>query len=187
MKSKCEWNAFYSKNPYPYGSEPSDHLKELVPYLNKGVTLEIACGTGRNSIYLAKNGFKVTAIDFSEIAIEQAMAQSKELEIEYKKMDLDFFLSHIMSLDTVICVDYKCSQRLLDDLKKGLQIGGTLYIEAFTYEHLKKYNPVDMTVDNCYKTFELAKLVKSWNVLYYDERQETNACKVKALLKKPSF
>lgn len=187
MKSKCEWNQYYSKNQYPYGMEPSKYLKELLPYLNKGNTLEVACGTGRNAIYLAKNGFKVTAIDFSELAIEQAVAQSKDLEIEYKRTDLDFYLTSIMSLDAVVCVDYKCSQRLLDDLKKGLQIGGTLYIEAFTYEHLKKYNPVDMTVDDCYKAFELAKLVKAWNILYYDERQFENEYKVKAVLKKPSY
>lgn len=185
MKSKCEWNAFYASNSNPYGTEPSKFLKEFLPYLNKGKVIDAACGTGRNAAYLAENGFNVSALDFSEMALEKANKDNSN--IEYKKQDLDFYLSPIMSFDSAICIDYRANQRLLDDLKKGLQIGGTLLLEAYTYEHLKKFSPNDMTIDECYKPFELARLLKAWNLLYYDERQIGETYKVRAIVKKPSF
>jgi tellurite methyltransferase len=187
MKSKCEWNQFYANNQSNYDFEPSVFLQKMYIYLNKGITLDLACGTGRNAIFLAKNNFKVKGIDFSENAINIAKDLSKDLDIEYQLQDLDFYLSSIMSLDSAVAIDYKCSQRLLEDIKKGLKIGGTLYVENYTYEHLKKFNPDNLTVDNCYKAFELAKLLKNWNILYYDEIQSEKVCKVKALVKKPSF
>jgi len=187
MKSKCEWNEFYSKNENTIVQEPSVFIKDLYVHLNKGLTIDLACGIGANSVFLAENGFKVKALDFSQKAIEIAKNKAKALDIEYIVQDLDFYLSPIMSFDNAIAIDYKCSSRLLDDIKKGLKIGGTFYIETYTYEHLKKYNPAYLTVDDCYKAFELAKLLKNWNILYYDEIQIEGACKVKAIVKKPSF
>jgi 2-polyprenyl-3-methyl-5-hydroxy-6-metoxy-1,4-benzoquinol methylase len=53
--------------------------------------LDIACGEGRNSIFLARHGFRVTGIDISDAGIAKAerLALAERLEIEFRRMDLD--------------------------------------------------------------------------------------------------
>jgi len=65
--------------PQLHSSEPSGGIEKLFNWLNKsGVNirkikgLEIGCGKGRNTIWLAKNGLSMSGFDFSEIAIENA-------------------------------------------------------------------------------------------------------------------
>ncbi len=50
--------------------------------------LDIGCGTGRNSIYLAKRGFRVSACDFVDEAVDTAKARSKDLRIDFRVVDL---------------------------------------------------------------------------------------------------
>jgi 2-polyprenyl-3-methyl-5-hydroxy-6-metoxy-1,4-benzoquinol methylase len=53
--------------------------------------LDIACGEGRNSIFLARRGFRVTGIDISDVGIAKAerQARAEGLEIDFRRMDLD--------------------------------------------------------------------------------------------------
>ncbi|MEI6080781.1 MAG: methyltransferase domain-containing protein, partial [bacterium] len=71
MKDKAFWNNFYSDENSQI-PQTSNFLKQSLNFLRKGKALDIACGTGWNSFYLADNGFNVEAIDFSDAAIVQA-------------------------------------------------------------------------------------------------------------------
>lgn len=189
MKDKTYWNAYYEKDLAEMEKAPSDFLVSHAGSLRKGKTLELACGAGRNSLYLASNGFNVEATDFSDVAIAKAQtkARAEGKEVDFKVQGLDFFLMPIQKYDTVVVVDYKCSGRLLDEIKKGLVIGGTLLIEGYTYNHLKHNTGTDIEIEECYKAFELSRLLKDWNLLIYDERAKGNEYKVKALAIKPSY
>ncbi len=61
-------------------TDPDFNLIDMVENwpIYPGKTLEIGCGTGVEAIYLAKNGFDVTAIDGSRIAINKAIEAAKE-------------------------------------------------------------------------------------------------------------
>lgn len=188
MKDKAFWNNFYSdvNSPIP---QTSKFLKESLHFLRKGKAFEIACGTGWNAFYLAENGFEVEAIDFSNVAIEQAVKRNQDegKNIDFKVQSLDFYLAPIQKYDTVVITDFKCSNRILDEMKKGLVIGGTLLMECYTVNHVK-HNPNGyIEVEDCYKPFELVRLLKDWNVLYYDERISNNDYRVRVLAIKPGF
>ncbi|MFH1223386.1 MAG: hypothetical protein V1647_03475, partial [Pseudomonadota bacterium] len=145
---------------------------------------------GRNSFLLSDNGFSVEAFDFSDVAISKASTRSSAegKSIEFKTQALDFYLGPIQKYDTAVIVDYKCSSRLIDEIKKGLVVGGTLLIEAYTYNHLKNSPKTDMETDECYKPFELSGILsRGWNLLYYDERIMNGEYKVKAIVMKPSY
>jgi tellurite methyltransferase len=151
--------------------------------------LEIACGAGRNSIYLAGKGFTVDANDFSDVAIGKAQNKSKteEKEVDFKTQGLDFFLIPIQKYDSVVVIDYKCSGRLLDEIKKGLTVGGAILLEGYTYNHLKHNTGTEIEIEECYKPFELCRMLKDWNLLFYDERASGKEFKVRALAIKPSY
>ena len=67
-----EWDKRYSESGYAYGTEPNDFLKQNFSTIPRGKVLSIAEGEGRNAVFLAKQGYQVTAIDSSIVAINKA-------------------------------------------------------------------------------------------------------------------
>ena len=189
MKDKAYWNAYYEKELSEMERKPSDFLVSYTDALKKGKVLEIACGAGRNALHLANAGFTVEATDFSDVAITKAQnkAKAEGKDVDFKVQGLDFFLMPIQKYESVVVVDYKCSARIIDEMKKGLVIGGTMLIEAYTYNHLKNNAGLDMEIEECYKPFELSRMLKDWNLLFYDERAKGSEYKVRALAIKPSY
>jgi len=67
-----EWDQRYDRAEYVYGTEPNDFLKKYVDSIPHGPVLCLADGEGRNSVFLAKQGFEVTSVDISEVGLEKA-------------------------------------------------------------------------------------------------------------------
>lgn len=189
VRDKSYWNSFYGSDAGLKEAEYSAFLGLSLSSLKKGKAMDIACGTGRNAFYLAENGFDVEGIDFSEAAIDKCKARSSSYKgnKEFKVQSLDFFLMPIQKYDTVIVTDFKATGRLIDEIKKGLTIGGTLLLEVYTLNHLKHNPNCDIPAEECYKPFELARSFKDWNLLYYDERPVRSEYKAMALAIKPAY
>ena len=67
------WNKMYAQEPYFFGEEPSYAAKKAAEVFEKEgklSILELGAGQGRDSLFFAKNGFKVQAIDYSENAVK---------------------------------------------------------------------------------------------------------------------
>ena len=78
-----DWNEIYDRDEFFYGREPNDFIKRFCNLIPKhGKVLELACGEGRNSVFLAKQGFSVDAIDSSEVAIEKGKQLAKEAGVK---------------------------------------------------------------------------------------------------------
>ncbi|MBI5747375.1 MAG: methyltransferase domain-containing protein [Nitrospirae bacterium] len=66
-----DWDTRYLTGDYSPAKEPSRLLAQLLTLLPKGRALDIACGEGRNAIFLAKSGYEVDAVDISSVALER--------------------------------------------------------------------------------------------------------------------
>lgn len=66
------WDARYAKADLVWGAPPNATVVDVVTSLHPGRALDLACGEGRNSIWLATRGWHVTASDFSQVAIDKA-------------------------------------------------------------------------------------------------------------------
>jgi SAM-dependent methyltransferase len=66
------WNERYRQKDYVWTAEPNRFLVEAVARVSPGRALDLAAGEGRNSVWLARQGWKVDAVDFSEVAIGKA-------------------------------------------------------------------------------------------------------------------
>jgi SAM-dependent methyltransferase len=78
------WDERFSTEEYIYGENPNDFIRERVhPHVGQddARVLDLACGEGRNSVYLAKQGYAVTALDFSSVGIEKTHALASKNSI----------------------------------------------------------------------------------------------------------
>lgn len=84
------WDERFSADEYAYGTLPNDFLREQVSTLQLGTVLSLAEGEGRNAVFLAQKGFKVTAVDGSLAGIKKAknLAKTLNLDITFIHTDL---------------------------------------------------------------------------------------------------
>lgn len=98
MSKSDRFKKRYETGDIPWDIErPDFNLIETVKKIpiNSCKALDIGCGTGDNSIWLAQNNFEVTGTDISEIAIETAKEKALQANVKCKFVTLDFLKSKI--------------------------------------------------------------------------------------------
>ena len=72
----ADWDTRYAGSDLLWGAGPNRFLVEQAEALGwtPGRALDLACGEGRNAIWLAEHGWDVTGVDFSAVAVERARA-----------------------------------------------------------------------------------------------------------------
>ncbi len=91
MSKRDAWNARYGATDLVWGAAPNrfveQALRDLAP---RGRALDLACGEGRNAIWLAEKGWQVTGVDFSRVAIERArkLAEQRGAAVELIEADV---------------------------------------------------------------------------------------------------
>ncbi len=90
QNSRERWDERYATQGYVWGLEPNRFVVELTAGLPPGDALDLGCGQGRNAIWLARQGHRVTGIDLSPVAIEQArrLAADAGVDVEFHAADL---------------------------------------------------------------------------------------------------
>lgn len=131
-----KWNARYKAGAYADREHPTRLLVDWLPRVSKGHALDVACGAGRNAIYLAQNGFAVDAVDISSVALERASrrAQTLGVSINWIEADLDCAERAIPGhfYELIVLVRY-VDPKLYEILPAHLAPGGTLISE----QHLR--------------------------------------------------
>ena len=84
------WNARYSADELVWSAEPNRFLPPEVDGLPVGRALDLACGEGRNAIWLARQGWQVVAVDFAEAGIAKGrrLAAAAGVDIDWVVADV---------------------------------------------------------------------------------------------------
>ena len=161
-----DWDKRYSTEDYLFGTKPAQALVKLEKHLvPKGETLVIADGEGRNSVYLASKGFKVTATDYSKVAVKKAkaLAKSQNVQVNYRIEDFyDIDWSEKQYENVVgICFQFVPAERIrevLRGLRAATKKGGTLLVHGYTPEQINfaTGGPKDIAQMYTKETFENA-------------------------------
>ena len=150
-----------------------NHL-HLVPI---GQALDLACGRGRNALYLAEQGYQVTGIDKDQPALDSLMATAKERglpNISVHSMDLEADSNTPANLTTesydLAIVFFYLYRPIFSSLLKALKPGGMLMYETFLIDnHLQRNHP--RRKEFCLQHNELLRLTSGMRVLQYEEGQ----------------
>ena len=85
-----DWNARYAGSELLWTAEPNRRFASEVEALEPGRALDLACGEGRNAVWLAERGWRTTGVDFSDVALAKAgrLAKSRGVEVEWVLADV---------------------------------------------------------------------------------------------------
>lgn len=139
------WDEKYTKQPFLYGEKPNDFFRETIQDLKPGSLLLPGEGEGRNAVYAARHGWRVTALDSSRVAINNALklAGRYGVTINYLHTDLinDPFPAEQYDLIALCFLHLPEQSRPVfhQKLMEHLNQGGILIGEFFSREQLK-YN-----------------------------------------------
>lgn len=85
------WDRRYADSARAFSSEPIPLLAELASPLVAGRALDLAAGAGRNALWLARRGWRVTAVDFSRVGLERAASGAAQLGLELDCVQADLY------------------------------------------------------------------------------------------------
>ena len=139
------WNQRYAGSEFLFGTEPNAWLREHVSALSRGGRiLSVADGEGRDSVWLAKQGFAVDAFDISERAVETAreFAQREGASIKFTLAGVDAFAWPESLYDGVVAIfvqfaDPATRSRLFERIVRSLKPGGVLILQGYTPKQLE--------------------------------------------------
>lgn len=85
-----DWDRRYAATGLVWGAEPNRFLVSEASGLAPGRALDLACGEGRNALWLAARGWRVTGVDFSRVAVERAReaAAARGLDARFEVGDV---------------------------------------------------------------------------------------------------
>ena len=147
-------------------------LVEVVELLKPGKALDVACGTGRNALYLASLGWQVTAVDRSPVAIAALQERDRRGAIDAQTADLEVggFTVEAEAYD-LICDFFYLQRDLFAAIRAGVKPGG-VFVGAI---HLadasgdaRPRNPAFLL-----RSGELRREFEGWKILFYSEAAES--------------
>lgn len=155
------WDTRYANPEYAYGKEPNVFFKEQLLKLPAGTLLLPAEGEGRNGVYAAQQGWKVTAFDTSSEGRKKAMMLADEARVAMEYLHGDMTLPELAGR-TFDAVGLIYAHQPEDSRKafhqwawERVKPGGYLILEGFHLENLplRNQNPAIGGPDNPHMLF----------------------------------
>jgi 2-polyprenyl-3-methyl-5-hydroxy-6-metoxy-1,4-benzoquinol methylase len=141
---QAEWDERYAGAELLWSAEPNRFVAAELASLPAGRALDLGAGEGRNAIWLAGRGWKVTAVDFSAVALERgaALAARKGVSVEWVKADLRTYEPAAAAYDLVLIVYMHFPRpdlsRMMAAASSALAPGGTLFIIGHDRENITR-------------------------------------------------
>jgi len=139
------WDARYSAAPLVWSAGPNAFVERDLADLTPGTALDLACGEGRNARWLASRGWRVTALDWSPVALEKGRRLAEESE---PPVEVDWVVGDVLterlptSLDLVVVayLQLPAAERrtALRRAWEALGPGGTLHVVAHDSTNLRE-------------------------------------------------
>jgi SAM-dependent methyltransferase len=137
------WDERYSKEGWAFGTEPNDFLRQESNRIPQGRVLCLGEGEGRNSVFLAEQGYEVVGVDRSQVGLDkaQALAQEREVFVETVVSAVEDFDLAEGEWEGIVSIFFhlpaELRKRVHRSVVRGLAPGGILLLEAYTPRQLE--------------------------------------------------
>ncbi len=128
------WDRRYAGSGFVWTVKPNRFLVEEAASLPPGRALDLACGEGRNAVWLAERGWEVTGVDFSQVALDKArrLACQRGVSAEWVAADLLDYRPEPGVFDLVLIfylqVPADQRRRVVRAAAAGVALGATLLV-----------------------------------------------------------
>ena len=129
-----DWNSRYAQKELLWTAEPNRRFAAEVGGLEPGRALDVACGEGRNAVWLAERGWQVTAVDFSDVALGKGarLAETRGVEVDWIVADVLEYEPDRRAFDLVavlyLQLPHEQFVRALHHAADAVAHGGTLFV-----------------------------------------------------------
>jgi len=164
------FDQIYLQNDFYYGLRASDELRELIESnrVRAGLALDIGAGEGRNSFYVARNGFETISIDVSRVGLLKAKKYAKKegIDIEIVLADARYIPIDKSRVSLAICatllnhLEGPGRDLVVQEIRRCLRKNGFVFVKVFTVDDPGFRGNVDES-SNC-----------AVSVIYYYEKRE---------------
>lgn len=167
------WDERYDRPDYLFGTKPALGLLRQEPHLiSQGKSLLIADGEGRNSVYLANNGFDITAMDSSKIGIDKAKKLAKEagVDIQFQLADIYDYDWSAKAYDNVMAIFIQFAppqswSSIFNGMKQAVREGGIIFIHGYTRKQIQYGTGGPSNIDHLYEPEMLAEAFADFEIL----------------------
>jgi 2-polyprenyl-3-methyl-5-hydroxy-6-metoxy-1,4-benzoquinol methylase len=175
VDSKTKWNSKY-KERLDQWNEPvvNPRLLNLAASLHGGRALDIACGLGANSLFLALLNYQVEAMDISDVAINFVHEQARRNQLSIHPLVCDLTeletINWVKNSFNLVVMTYYLDRTLFPVVKSLIQQDGYFFMETF-YQTSKKQQE---GVSSQYKlqSNELLSEFSDWKIVFFEENEQ---------------
>lgn len=174
------WNRRYAGEEFLFGTEPNRWLREHAGTLPAGGrVLSVADGEGRNSVWLARQGFQVDAFDVADRAVAKAQgfAAREGVSVNFEVADVDGFAWADAAYDGVVAIfvqfaDPETRARLFERIVRSLKPGGVLILQGYTPRQLEYRTGGPPILSHLYTREMLASAFAALSIVELREYEE---------------
>jgi cyclopropane fatty-acyl-phospholipid synthase-like methyltransferase len=172
LQDKAKWDKKYlEKEKLLLPRDPSKNLVNYLKQCSGKRALDLACGAGRNTIYLAKQGFSVDALDIAKVALDTLSKELKKQNLEdmvnIQLCDLDDYEIKKDAYDLVLMFNF-LDRKLLEKSKQSLSKDGIYIVETYMVDETnEKKNSLR---SNMLEKEELKEIFSDgFEIVFYEE------------------
>jgi SAM-dependent methyltransferase len=152
------WDERYAGREYVWDVAPNRFVEEHIADLTPGTAIDLAAGEGRNAVWLARQGWDVIAVDFSQVGLEKArrLAQEHGVEDRVRTTQADA-LTYVplQPVDLVVVAYLQLSpeprRTILEHAASWLRPGGTLLVVAHDRSNVEHGHGGPSDPAHCYE------------------------------------
>ncbi|WP_429885985.1 class I SAM-dependent methyltransferase [Geoalkalibacter halelectricus] len=169
-----KWNARWqerAQNPWV----PDPWLVHVLPLLPAGRLLDVACGRGRNALFMAERGYAVTAVDVAAEGLKQLAdeARRRGYALQTHHCDLETLPDLGRGIFDVVLDFFFLQRSLLPALREAVRPGGVVVLRTFS--HAGDFPGKAPNADFVLEPGELPRIFAGWEVLLHEEGLEPSS------------
>jgi 2-polyprenyl-3-methyl-5-hydroxy-6-metoxy-1,4-benzoquinol methylase len=178
--ARAFWDERFSAAEYIFGREPNRFLVSQAAWFAPGNSvLDLATGEGRNAVWLARRGCRVTGVDISPKAIEKArqLAAESAVQVHFEVEDVRARAWQPDAFDAVITIFIQFAapaerQAVFAGMQRTVRPGGIVVLQGYTPKQLEYRTGGPPQADHMYTEALLREAFAGWEILHLAEHED---------------